>query len=59
MGRIEPRAAGCQAGACPLCGHIIPCEWRCTVAVAVAVAVAVDVPTTDDEEAGWRGTALS
>jgi hypothetical protein len=27
--------------------------------VAVAVAVAVDVPTTDDEEAGWRGTALS
>jgi hypothetical protein len=38
-------------GARPLCGHIIPCEWRRTVAV--------DVSATDDEEAGWRGAALS
>jgi hypothetical protein len=45
------RAAGSQAGARPLCGHIIRCEWRRTVAV--------DVSATDEEEAGWRGAALS
>ena len=51
---IRARAStpqGCQARARPLCGHIIPCEWHRTVAV--------DVSATDDEEAGWRGAALS